>query len=193
MITGPDTFFLRFLLRDMKEFIWFEVSRTDQERLQDILYGEPLDCKPFFSMDTLDGYQVTVALDAIQAVNFLWQYTQPEDSDRLAQQLWRKVADEDYRTDFHVCFRGRAKPMHFYSSEYLKLAEIGYRLDLLDPDENAFLPFQDEDDETVALQAKEITLVVIPKATLHTLAKEHPDYEELFGSDDGDVSDYADE
>ena len=166
MTTGM--YHLRFLLRGVEEFIWFEATQEDQRRLDMILEKPPKKRKSFFCMDTLDGYSVSIAIEAIQVVNYLWDFR--PDLEELAQQFWRKAIEEAFRTDFHVYFDGRPQPMEFNASESSLLGLMAEELDMMFRKENLFVRFQDEDGEAVAFQAKEIVALIIPHATMRSLS-----------------------
>ncbi|MCP4424922.1 MAG: hypothetical protein GY803_10545 [Chloroflexi bacterium] len=165
-------FHLRFLLKDLPDYIFFEVSEATELRLRHVLELDVKKRKPFFCFDTEDGYFVAIATSALQIANCLWDVI--PDSDELARQFWKKLEEQEFRMDLQVYLYGREEPLELYSSDpvLLRLATDG--LDIMGRKENRFISFQDEDDETVFIQSNQLIMLVTPQSALAS-------HEEIFG------------
>ena len=164
-------FHVHFLLNGLPDFTWFEVPEETQQRLRMVLELDAKKRKPFFCFDTEDGFAVAVATSAIQIANCLWDVAL--DPDKLAQQFWKKLDQEEFRMDIQVYLRGRNEPLELYSSNPVLLRLALDDLDIAMGAENPFISFQDEDDETVFIQSEQLILLIAPPSALAT-------HEELF-------------
>jgi hypothetical protein len=143
--------FLRFLIRNRKDDLIFEVRSQEADRLQQTLdqaNGTSHSCE-FFWFDTVDGQSVVLNLLYVQAVRFLWEPVRnPPDL---------KISDGPVR----IMLRDRSEPIEEYTEDFDLLYNMFTNLQY-GPEIVAFSSFIDGDGELLQLNAKEVLWVVAP-------------------------------
>ena len=150
--------FLRIKMRNFEETFYYEVSEDENNQLKDILYNTSFDeldyrNKQFITFKTVDDLTIIVAIDKIQYVHFLWE--RPE-------VIIRKESNEDRFMHMKLYLVGKEQPMDisFEEPEDMEPLFEGLSADIA-PLTFAFVCFDDENGETIALNLEDIVLMDI--------------------------------
>ena len=143
-------YFLSFLICDQDDPLLCEVRKSESDRLASIL-AEANDSSltEFFWFKTVDGKSIAINLRFVQVARFLWEPAEsPSDTARNEGMVY-------------ICLRGRHLPLETYTESPDRLFELFMNLQY-GPDVVPFPKFDDEDGETLQLNAREVVWVMAP-------------------------------
>lgn len=156
-IVDPWNYHLFILIHGIEDGFNFAVERQVGERLQGVLSAEDEDGSilPFFCFECNDSRRIALSVDAIDAVNYLF-----DPAIRLPlERTGAPDGDEDVH-DLTLYFRNRAKPLQCVTEEREELDGL-FEVLATDPFVvQRFLSFTDEDGEMMTFNARNLVLFI---------------------------------
>ena len=164
-------YFIKLLIRNIVDFLIYEVPLEETERFKNFLYKTPqndfeMKGRKFFCFKTKESLSVSVSTEEIQFVHFLWEKIDFED-------IEDKDLDRD--EDIYLYFRNNNKPYSFTFDEPEEASSLHFLLDSGEFEDQEFFSFIDVNGEEVNFNLDEITLVEFKTSTLNEGSKELKD------------------